>query len=260
VPDAFENTALSECMPVPTLAPEIFSILAHEITRGRAKMRRRSKTDKEFFLQDWFERCLANRFSIQIQGRNSKPDYLVGRENVVEGYELKSLENAHTGSRDPSKVPCRTDVDFNSGIPCGKFLLKRGHRLPSGFQVAVGAELRCHYLFVLYEFIGSSPLNVKGIALTLVDGNYLNSDLTLAEGHKNISEPGFGSYGDGFVRIRKMYRFPNPLTEPDFRYRTVLVTKDGQLEQNHRTLRECGTKSRRTTNGNVLEFHVYTLV
>jgi hypothetical protein len=89
--------------------------------------------------------------------------------------------------------------------------------------------LRSYYLFVLYE--PYDALHLQGIALVLADGDFLNNDLELAEGHRNISEEGFGSYGDAFIRTRKMYRFPNPLTDPDFRYRTVFVTQDVGLDR-----------------------------
>jgi hypothetical protein len=92
-----------------------------------------------------------------------------------------------------------------------------------------GTVLCGYYLFVLYE--PRDTLHVEGIALVLTDGDFLNNDLALAEGHRNVSEGHFGSYGDAFIRTRKMYRFPNPLTEPDFRYRVVFVTPEAGLEK-----------------------------
>ncbi|MCI0397147.1 MAG: hypothetical protein L0322_19705 [Chloroflexi bacterium] len=193
-------------------------------------MVRRSPVDKEFFLQDWFvEQLLGAGYALRAQGRNSTPDYLVARRQVIEGYELKALANVRSG-RDPRYPPCRTDVDFNSRIPCGRLVKKPNHLLPDGLAVTDNSILRCYYLFTLYEPV--DDLHVQGVAFVLVDGDYLNNDLELAEGHLNISERNFGSYGDAFVRIRKMYRFPNPLTEPDFRYRTVFVTQDAALDQN----------------------------
>ena len=122
-----------------------------------------------------------------------------------------------------------TDVDFNSSIPCGRFVKKSSHRLPQGAEATDGDVLRSYYLFALYE--PQDDMHVTGIALALVDGDYLNNDLALAEGHRNVSKRGFGSYGDAFIRTRKMYRFPNPLADPDFRYRTVFTTQEAGLEQ-----------------------------
>jgi hypothetical protein len=118
-------------------------------------------------------------------------------------------------------------VDFNSSIPCGRFIKKSFHNLPKEVSIENDSILPCYYLFVLYEPLDT--LQVQGIALVLADGDYLNSDLKLAESHRNVSEAGFGSYGDAFIRTRKMYRFPNPLADPDFRYRTVLITSDDHL-------------------------------
>jgi hypothetical protein len=209
---------------VTTLAPDIFKLLAAAIASRQALMSRRSDTDKEYFLQDWFAGLLAVAgYGLRVQGRNSTPDFLVVRDGVVEGYELKSLANVRS-DRNPARPPCRADVDFNSGIPCGRFIKKRTHRLPDEVTVSDGAVLRSYYLFVLYEPV--EALRVQGIAMVLADGDFLNNDLELAEGHLNVSEEGFGSYGDAFIRTRKMYRFPNPLTDPDFRYRTLLVTQE----------------------------------
>ena len=224
-----------------TLATEVFALLARSISSGQALMPRRSDTDKEYFLQDWFEGLLSKSgCALQVQGRNSTPDYLVARAGIVEGYELKSLANVRP-CRDPTYPPCRTDVDFNSSIPCGRFIKKRNHRLPGGISIADGSALRSYYLFVLYE--PYDALHLQGIALVLADGDFLNNDLELAEGHRNISEGGFGSYGDAFIRTRKMYRFPNPLTDLDFRYRTVFVTQDAGLDRGDK-LRLMATKEK----------------
>ncbi len=202
---------------------------------------RRSENDKEYFVQDWFEGLLsAAGYTMQAQGRNSKPDFLLAQAEIVEGYELKSLANVRP-KRDPNRPPCRTDVDFNSSIPCGRFIKKHSHRLPAGVEVTDGTVLCGYYLFVLYE--PRDTLHVEGIALVLTDGDFLNNDLALAEGHRNVSEGHFGSYGDAFIRTRKMYRFPNPLTEPDFRYRVVFVTPEAGLEKTG-ALRFLATKTK----------------
>lgn len=57
-----------------------------------------------------------------------------------------------------------------------------------------------------------------------VDGNYINNDYELHKSHKNTRETGFGSYGDGMIRNRKMYVFPHPLTDPDIRGKTVIIS------------------------------------
>lgn len=197
-----------------SLGPGVFVYLARAIQAGRAIMTRESPNDKEFFVQNWVESVLTSAYTLEQRPRNAHPDYVVKQGTQAECLEVKSLENVPAGRRDPSTAPCRTDVDFNSCIPCGK--------------VKVSNEvLRCYYVFVLYEKVEQdNPLTLKAVAMTLVDGNFLNRDIELSLGHRNTSESGFGSYGDAFIRTRKMYRFPNPLTYPAFRYRTVFVTED----------------------------------
>jgi hypothetical protein len=215
--------------------------------------------DKEYFLQDWFEEQLARAgYDLKAQGRNSTPDYLVTRSGSVEGYELKALANTKPGRRDPDYAPCRTDVDFNSSIPCGRFIKKRTHNLPKGVSIENGSILPSYYLFVLYEPLDT--LQVQGIALVLADGDYLNSDLNLAESHRNVSETGFGSYGDAFVRARKMYRFPNPLADPDFRYRTVLITPDNNLNDAGQLHLLTTKKKLEIRTGSERTFYAYVIV
>jgi hypothetical protein len=119
--------------------------------------------------------------------------------------------------------------------------------------------LACRYLFVLYEKAPADPLGVLGIAMVLADGNFLNRDFELAEGHKNVSAGGFGSYGDAFVRTRKMCRFPNPLTLQAFRYRTVLVTEERLDDPKGIGLRLAGSVTKRTVKGQDFPFQVYEL-
>lgn len=171
---------------------------------------------------------------------------MIKKGSIAEGLEAKSLENRNTGCRDIQIAPCRTDVDFNSCVPCGKVRVR-------------GQALRCYYAFVLYEKIPREVLKVRGIALALVDGNFLNRDFDLAVSHVNTSEGGFGSYGDAFVRTRKMYRFPNPLTYSAFRYRTVFVTEDTFKHPADLGLKCIDSVVKTVKDGRSYRFQVYEL-
>ncbi|MFN3467425.1 MAG: hypothetical protein ACK4WF_06950 [Candidatus Brocadiales bacterium] len=224
----------------------IFSLLAKPIVAGKAKMKRRSSTDKEYFAQDWIEEQLQKHFQIHRQGRNSHPDYILTSGDVSQGLEVKSLECRQKDTKNLETTPCRTDVDFNSCIPCGLVQFK-------------GKRLKCYYAFVLYESDTKSALHVDGIAITIVDGNFLNRDFDLAVGHRNISEGGFGSYGDAFIRTRKMYRFPNPLTHPQFRYKNVLVTEFPLDTPTTFGLKAMPVVQKIDKTGKTWPFNVYTL-
>jgi len=153
-------------------------------------MRPRSANDKEYFAQDWFiERLNAVGLPFEQQGRNSYPDFWVGQDDRREGYEIKSL--AFTRGR-----PARKDIDFNSTIPSG-------HK--QGSEVFI--------VFFLYTGRGSDQRPVHSISLAHSD--LINADHELADEHLNVAVHEFGSFADGFIRNRKMYVFPHPISIDD---------------------------------------------
>ena len=64
--------------------------------------------------------------------------------------------------------------------------------------------------FFLYTGTGPSLRAVHSLCIAHTD--LVNADHELAECHSNEAVHGFGSYGDGFVRNRKMYVFPHPFS------------------------------------------------
>lgn len=148
----------------------------------------RSANDKEYFPQDWFLARLSEvtNYVCEQSGRNSYPDFWVSSGNQKEGYEIKSL--AFANGR-----PARKDIDFNSTIPLGK---KGGNDV--------------FLVFFLYTGSGANPRPIHSLVIAHAD--IINSDHELADSHENHAIRGFGSYGDGFIRDRKMYVLPHPLT------------------------------------------------
>lgn len=169
-----------------THAHEVFLAMVRAV-RDQVPMVPRSANDKEYFAQDWFqERLQALGLTFQQQGRNSYPDFLVQAPPPAEGFEVKSL--CFTGGR-----PARKDIDFNSTIPSGK---KNGQDV--------------FLVFFLYTGTGKAPRVVHSISLAHAD--LINADHGVADEHVNVAIHSFGSYGDGFIRNRKMYVFPHPIT------------------------------------------------
>jgi hypothetical protein len=164
----------------------LFLQMADAMTRG-IPMIPRSGSDKEFFAQDWF-RDRAKSLGVEViqQGRNSYPDFWLIGGNLREGYEVKSL--AFANGR-----PARKDIDFNSTIPSGR---KQGSDV--------------FLVFFLYTGSGAQHRTVHSLVLAHCD--LLNSDHQVADAHINVAIHEFGSYGDGFIRNRKMYVFPHPVT------------------------------------------------
>jgi hypothetical protein len=171
-----------------THSVEIF-LAAHQSMAAGIHMIPRSANDKEYFPQDWFaDRVVALGLPFAAQGRNSYPDFWVGNDGAppCEGYEIKSL--AFSNGR-----PARKDYDSNSTIPSGS---------KDGRDVFL--------VFFLYTGSGASPRPVH--SLTIAHADLINADYAVAAAHVNEGIAGFGSYGDGFIRDRKMYRFPHPFT------------------------------------------------
>ena len=89
--------------------------------------------------------------------------------------------------------PARRDIDFNSTIPSGQ---------KDGQDVFL--------VFFLYTGSGYEPRHVHSLSLAHAD--LINADHKVADEHINVAIHEFGSYGDGFIRNRKMYVFPHPIT------------------------------------------------
>jgi hypothetical protein len=171
---------------VETHAADILCEMARATGRG-LRMVPRSASDKEYFAQDWFiDRLKALRLPFQQQGRNSYPDFWVGEGETVEGFEIKSLAFA-------AGKPARKDIDFNSTIPSGR---KEGRNV--------------FLVFFLYTGGGGQERSVQSISVA--HGDLMNADHVLADEHLNVAIHAFGSFADGFIRNRKMYVFPHPIS------------------------------------------------
>jgi hypothetical protein len=159
-------------------APAIFKNCVEAIRNG-VLIEREGRSDKEFHFQNWFIKRLQHMGMLFEQpGRNSYPDFSLVQ--YTDGYELKAL--AYPG-RDAT-------YDSNSQVPCGEH---------NGRQ--------------LYYVFGRYPKDPDGDTYPVVDlvichGSFLNADNTYV--HKNKGFRGFGSYGDIFIRDRKMYVAPTP--------------------------------------------------
>ena len=99
-------------------------------------------------------------------------------------------------------------------------------------MVKVGGDtiiVPCYYLFALL-----SPMRDSIITLIILDGDFINYDFELHKEAKysNYTEYSHGPYGEGSVRHRKMYTYPNPLNSQleMFHLHQILVVKKSSLE------------------------------
>ena len=149
-------------------------------------------------------------------GKLTTPDIILRdpESNTIVGLEVKKLIQQKNGS-DPRGLT----IDYNSCLPCGKALIKVGDNT---------VEIPCFYLFALL-----SPDSLSMVTTILMDGDFLNYDFDLHKKAKyaNQSEYGHGPYGEGSVRHRRMYTYPNPLNYKlaFFHLRHILIIKKHDL-------------------------------
>lgn len=200
------------------LAIEIFDKKCLQLARHRHPNIYLENNDELF--SNWFEDGLDS-YNVDPTGKNAHPDLII---NGV-GFELKSFKN-------------NPQIQFNSTIPCGGFK----HKKISG---------ECYYALARY----TEDRNYGYLEeFTICDGDFFNHDREKAFSHSNKQETGFGDYGDGICRYRKMYSFPSP-------FRIVkgisLISKfSNAVEFNHNIILDTSVQ-RVNTKGEEFVFYVY---
>lgn len=170
----------------------------------------------------WIElevkRALPKSFEVYHSGSLTTPDLVVRdkKSGAMIGLEIKKLIQKPNGSDSRGLT-----IDYNSCLPCGSTLIK------------VGVEtviIRCFYLFALLD-----QQSKHIVTLILLDGDFLNYDFELHKESKysNYTEYNHGPYGEGSVRHRKMYTYPNPLNSKikEFHLRQILIAKKTEFER-----------------------------
>jgi len=156
-------------------------------------------------------------------GKLTTPDIIIRdkRTGVIVGIEVKKLIQRSNGADSRGLT-----MDYNSCLPCGTALIKVGKAT---------TDIPCYYLFALLSNDSSSI-----VTFVLMHGDFLNYDFNLHKQAKvsNITEYNHGPYGEGSVRRRAMYTYPNPLNHKlsCFYARKVFVTKKldcDNLKLNH---------------------------
>jgi len=162
--------------------------------------------------------ALPDSFEVFHSGTLTTPDLVIRDKktgNTV-GLEIKKLIQKSNGSDSRGLT-----IDYNSCLPCGSTLIKIGDET---------IIIPCFYLFALLD-IDSKNI----VTLILLDGDFLNYDFELHKESKysNYTEYNHGPYGEGSVRHRKMYTYPNPLNSKisEFHLRQILVAKKIDLEK-----------------------------
>lgn len=170
----------------------------------------------------WIEleikKALPKTFEIFHSGSLTKPDLVVRdkKSGIVVGLEIKKLIQKSNGSDSRGLT-----IDYNSSLPCGSTLIKVGEDT---------IVIPCFYLFALLD---NSSKNI--VTLIIIDGDFLNYDFDLHKEAKysNYTEYNHGPYGEGSVRHRKMYTYPNPLNSKisEFHLRQILIAKKADFDK-----------------------------
>lgn len=169
------------------------------------------------WIEEEIRRTLPDSFEVFHSGQLTTPDLVIRDKNtgLVVGLEIKKLIQNNKG-----KDPRGMTLDYNSCLPCGKAMVKVG-----GDTIIVP----CYYLFALL-----SPMSDRIITLIILDGDFINYDFELHKEAKysNYTEYSHGPYGEGSVRHRKMYTYPNPLNSQleMFHLHQLLVVKKSSLK------------------------------
>jgi len=169
----------------------------------------------------WVRESIAEvlpHYEIVPTGLLVTPDVIIHdpQTGLFLGIEIKTLIQMPNGS-DPRGLT----IDFNSSVPCGSVMLNVGEET---------REIPCFCFFALL-----SPDGTSIVTSVLMDGDCLNYQFELYKHVKyaNVSTYGHGPYGEGSVRGRNMYTYPNPLNTKlaFFRFRHTLVVKKQDFER-----------------------------
>ena len=163
----------------------------------------------------WVERelkaILPKEYEVFHSGKLTTPDLIIRntRTGFIIGLEIKKLIQKSDG-----KDSRGLTLDYNSCLPCGKAMVKCGDDT---------IIVPCYYLFALLN-----PTSDRIATLIILDGDFINYDFELHKEAKysNFTEYNHGPYGEGSVRHREMYTYPNPLNsqiEIFFRQKLLVV-------------------------------------
>ncbi|MCP9910794.1 hypothetical protein KBZ15_12930 [Cyanobium sp. BA20m-p-22] len=169
------------------------------------------------WVEDKLKVGLGDDFEVFHSGKLQTPDLIVRskKDNSIIGIEVKKISQKSNGADGRGLT-----LDYNSCLPCGQTLVKVNDDT---------IIIPCFYLFALLN-----QDNTSIVTLLLIDGDFLNFDFDLHKESKvsNFTEYNHGPYGEGSVRHRKMYTYPNPLNSKisHFHLKFLMIAKKFDLE------------------------------
>lgn len=161
---------------------------------------------------------LPSHYDVYHSGALTTPDLVVRdrKTGLCVGLEIKKLRQDKSG-----KDSRGLTLDYNSSLPCGSTMIKIGEDT---------IIIPCYYLFAL---LNSS--NTTIVSMIILDGDFINYDFKTHKEAKyaNYTEYNHGPYGEGSVRHRRMYTYPNPLNYKikEFYHRFIMIAKKSDMEK-----------------------------
>lgn len=197
---------------------------------------------------EWFGNLLKSTLQdceVIHSGPLTTPDVIIRdlRTGEIVGIEVKKVDQNEKG-----KDSRGLTLDYNSCIPCGYMQIKIGGRV---------SKIKTYYFFGLLSFCQSFL-----VSSCLLDGDFLNYDfdLHLQGKYLNTSQYGHGPYGEGSVRGRAMYLYPNPMnTELSCFYKkdSLIVRDELSYQINDERLHRLATIERIDIHNNKLIYAQY---
>ena len=236
-----------------SIAKKIFLTLTEIIESGQLPVTIRplstTGTVQDDPFDQWFGELLEKHipeFEVTHSGPLTTPDIIVrDRESrEIIGIEVKKIDSDESG-----KDSRGLTLDYNSCIPCGQMQIKIGGK---------ESRIKTFYFFGLLSFDKKHL-----ISSSLIDGDFLNYDfdLHLQGKYLNTSQYGHGPYGEGSVRGRAMYNYPNPMNVniPTFHKKHSFIIKDEYIYQmDESSLYESSKIERKDIKGEVINYTQYT--
>lgn len=168
------------------------------------------------WVEDEIKSSLPKNFDIYHSGALTTPDLVIRdrKSGLCVGLEIKKLIQQPNGADSRGLT-----IDYNSCLPCGSTMIKIGNDT---------VIVPCYYLFALLDYESTHI-----VSMILLDGDFINYDFDIHKEAKyaNYTEYNHGPYGEGSVRHRKMYTYPNPLNYKihEFYLRLILIAKKNDL-------------------------------
>lgn len=235
-----------------TIAKRVFQEITAIANKGKVPIKLRplstTGTVQDDPFDQWFCELITSKipeYEVFHSGALTTPDVII-RDRIsreIIGIEVKKVD-ADINGKDSRGLT----LDYNSCIPCGQM------------KIIIGGKESKIKTFYFFGLISNDQSHL--VSSVLMDGDFLNYDFDfhIQGKYANTSQYGHGPYGEGSVRGRAMYNYPNPLNVKikAFHQKHSLIIKDEQIYQmDNSNLFESAKIERKDIKGEVISYTQY---